>query len=808
MKKLLLLFTAIASTGIAVAETVTINEVDYKISTLIDRDLGPGVRYTRLRIPDFPLNVNMLRIDVTNPYVSVETTQANDRLFNTESLVTAAKRQTTTGHVALAGANANFWCVSGQEPFSDQLIGVTYNGNLRNGKIITETNCSADQWDHGPSHTGIVGITPDNKVFSGNNWTWCGTVTSATGTANINTVNKTVRPGELGLYNSYHGETRSFRPVNLVGKNFVIASNVSTEVYLSLVEGQEWKTGSDMLFTVKEVKQNAGDGCVGSYDAVLVGRDNNANYLNTLTVGSQIAISTSWISPEGQPVAFKNLVGGNAQVMSKSQLLEANDNETYNSQIYSRTGYGTNADGTMLYIIVIDKSGDRIYGSSAGCNTRAMCAIAAHYGCTDMTNFDAGGSAEMFVKDAIVNTTTEGTPRAVANGMLAYSIAPEDNVITRLEFYDYELSAPLFGSYSPRIIAYNQYGAVVTDDLKGFVLSCPEVAGTCNGEEYTAGATAGATTLTATYNNVSVTKTMTVIEAQPSIRIKPQIVINNSRNYKFEVNASADGNTYTFNPAGIDWQITDESVATVDADGVLHGLKNGTTDITAVIGNFTDKTSVSVEIPDAPSKALFTGTQDPKDWTVTKISMSDCAVSALDENGGISLDYKVSSARSPRITAACNCRVFSLPDAFEIDIQPGTAAVKQIGLAIKTASKAQATIVYKNVTLTPSTKNTVRFEASEFGDITDLASFPLSFTSISVSSSDKSGTTCHVEIPAIRAVYNNFVDAVDDIIADENNSNASPEFFNLQGIRVNGQQLQPGIYIQRNGSSAKKIVVK
>ena len=120
----------------------------------------------------------MLRIDVTNPYNRVETTQASDKLYGTESLVNAASRQTSTGHVALAGANANFWCVSGQPPFSDQLIGLTYNGNLKNGKIITETNMVSDQWNGGWEHTGIVGVTPDGKAVSGH-YKWAGNFTSS-----------------------------------------------------------------------------------------------------------------------------------------------------------------------------------------------------------------------------------------------------------------------------------------------------------------------------------------------------------------------------------------------------------------------------------------------------------------------------------------------------------------------------------------------------------------------------------------------------------------------------------------------------
>ena len=47
-----------------------------------------------------------------------------------------------------------------------------------------------------------------------------------------------------------------------------------------------------------------------------------------------------------------------------------------------------------------------------------------------MSNFDAGGSAEMMIDYEIVNKTTEATPRPVANGWMVFSIAPEGD--TRL----------------------------------------------------------------------------------------------------------------------------------------------------------------------------------------------------------------------------------------------------------------------------------------------------------------------------------------------------------------------------------------
>jgi hypothetical protein len=49
------------------------------------------------------------------------------------------------------------------------------------------------------------------------------------------------------------------------------------------------------------------------------------------------------------------------------------------------------------------------------------------------------------------------------------------------------------------------------------------------------------------------------------------------------------------------------------------------------------------------------------------------------------------------------------------------------------------------------------------------------------------------------------LNSVSDVSID---SNATVEYYNLNGIRVNENNLVPGLYIRRQGSTAKKVIVK
>lgn len=822
MKKLLLLslstIVSISSMFAADGDDVIVtNGKTCTINVLIDRDLGPGVRYTRMRLPEYPLNVNMLRIDVTNQYNSVETTQANDRLYGTESLVKAAARQTSANHVALAGANANFWCVSGQPPYSDILTGLTYNGNVRNGQIISELNMHNDQWNGGYKHTGIVGITTDRKVYSTNNYTWKGTVTSdKTGELEFYTVNKTVRDGELGMYNSYYGPSRTFKCVNQYAGNdgkqhFETVDKVATEVYLTLDEGQVWSTGDPMTFTVKEVKTDAGAGKLNGADMVLVGRGDKATVLALLAAGDKVTMQNGFYNTKGNLVKFYNLVGGNAQVMKSGEMTKYATSEGYNSQVYSRTGYGVDKDKKTLYIIVIDKSTDPVYGASAGCSTTVMCDIAKHFGCDNMTNFDAGGSAEMFVKDAIINKTTEGNPRAVANGMFAYDIAPTDAVVARLAFDDYRLQVPVYGSYRPRVLAYNQYGTLLNEDLDGVELSCPAEGGTCSGNVLNAGGTPGTYALTATYNGVTVTKDIAVVEAPMNIRIKP-ILIDNIRKYPMEVTATIGTNSYKYDPSRIEWTVSDPAVATIDAEGVLTGKANGTVTVTAKLGEYTDQTDVTVEIAGTKTLPIGLAEQNVADWTTAVTAVKPITLKATGTDGGIHVDYKITGTRGTQFTVKPkkDMAIYSLPESVRLVINPGSTAVfKKVELSLFPANTERPVAVELKEALKANTDNEVIIPMSEFGDATDLAFFPVKFSSIKFTTDNKSGNYA-IDIKAIQANYN-ISEGVDDITTDgavAADSDNTVHLYNLQGAEVPAASPAPGIYIRRQGAHVSKIIVR
>lgn len=822
MKKLLLSVFTLLSLAMPSYGAIVINEKSYDADTLIRKEIGPGVIYTRIRIPSYPLNINTITMDLTNPYNKVETTQGAEALGNTEGLENAYKRQNTVGHRPLAAANANFWCTT-EKPYSDYMKGTPFGGSLRNGKIITETNMASDTWDGGADRTGIVSIDNNKKLWI-ESMTWTGTVASSkwTSTQDIAQVNKMCNDGELVMFNSYYGKTRAFN-----------TTNANTEVFLTLKEGSDWAVNKDMVAVVKEIKPNSGANTLGDYDLCLSGNGGYKTELEKLAVGDEITLHYSWksIATNDEP-ELAQLVAGNAIVLKDGELTGRNNDETYNSQVYSRTGYGMSKDGKTLFVVVIDKSTDSTYGLSAGCSTGVMSQIMKQAGCWNLCTMDAGGSAQMLIQGKIINKTTEGTPRAVANGWMLYSVAEPETQIARLEFADYKLLAPIYSSFVPVIYGYDKYGNLIDENVQNVVLTCDSNVGSTNGNTFIAGSKAALGTITATVNGITVTKDIEVKNAELSIRINPIII--DKRKYPMEVIATINGNVYNYNPASLTWAVADPTIAKIDENGALQGLANGTTTVSCSLGDFNGSTVVNVEIPDGEKmNQSFDG------WTLKASGASNLA---LSNDGVLSLNY--TGGRAPYIQMTKEYALYSLPKSFGIKFT-STMPLSYIAVDIRTATTTSQNIVYLGKTDGGFEANKTYdaiIPTSELGNADDLIIYPITLKYISfypVSASATTGTN-NITFDAIYTTYdtsgsvgeviskksdikiypNPIKDGIMNIVANGDEANVAifdttGKFINSSKVALNGNvgtmnvsNLEAGLYFVKIGTAESKTVEK
>ncbi|MBQ6278995.1 MAG: hypothetical protein IJK68_04675, partial [Muribaculaceae bacterium] len=355
----LVLCTGSMIAGINIGGTV------YKADTLVHRQVGPGIFNTIIRIPDYPLNVYLLEMDLNNPYNRVETTIGYNTLGRTELLTNAYNRNRTETRRPIAACNANFWCVTGNgSPTMDFELGDPFGAVVRNDSVYLNTETNVDAWNGGPSRTGACAISQDKTLYFGH-FNCGGTISSSklAVAAPFSTVNRRNLPHTAVLWTPAFGRSREFETnwVDYNEKGVADADNY----YLTFKEGSRWLVNQDMHFIINHVVKNADRQSLGNYDACITATGLMKDHLATLAEGDEITVNHGWTYNEETQFAplIENMVEGNAPVMHNGELTGRNSDENYNSMIYSRTAYGCDATGKKLYMIVIDKSTSRYYGT-------------------------------------------------------------------------------------------------------------------------------------------------------------------------------------------------------------------------------------------------------------------------------------------------------------------------------------------------------------------------------------------------------------------------------------------------------------
>ncbi|MBQ7941794.1 MAG: phosphodiester glycosidase family protein [Muribaculaceae bacterium] len=761
MKKVVtLLVVAMASTFLANAK-ITLNGKSCSVDTILHRQIGPGVVQTIVRVPEYPLNAYVLEMDMNNEYNRVETTQANNTLGKQEYLVNAYKRHQGYGKKPLAACNASFWVVSGTgKPYTDFMMGVPFGGVVVNDTLYTNTNDAAiDGWNGGGGYTGSAIVDKNNKVHVGRHM-WYGCVKSSKFSADqsIIQVNKRCNTGQLALFNHAVGRSHTF---------YAVAD--CHYIYLNFKAGEKWAIAKDVKFEVAEIKLSANNQVLGNYDACLVADGDYKAEMAKLAVGDEVVLNNYWYTADGDgtPIAVENMVEGNAYVMLNDELTARNTNETYNSQIYSRTAYGTNADGSKLYMIVIDKATHPVYGTSAGCSTTVMCNLLKYLvpDVWNVANFDAGGSAQMLVSGKVINKTTEASPRAVANGMMMFSTAPVDgnDVITSIAFEHPHMKSPICNRYEPNVLGYNKYGELISENVP-VVYTCSENVGIISedGKAVEVGSTPGYGTITAKYNGVEVTASIEVINSEFAIRVKPMILIDNKREYPIEISTIIGLDTIAYDPAQFTWEIEDETVATIE-NGVLRGLAEGTTKIKCTLGKYSDETSVKVEMIPA-----YVVNQDWNGWTVTSTNLS--AVAVLSADGVLSFGY--SGKRKATITLEKDIMIYSLPDSVILEVTT-TTPLNDLTVGVSTAllPKTNEVIFAEGVGLPIGTH---RWDLMDcLGGSEDIANYPVNISKLLYNISSKSGyvngeNTISTKLYSVYNGYTSGVEAVNGVAKSVN----------------------------------------
>ncbi len=715
MKKLFISLFAVMTSAMAFAiGQWTLQGNAYTIDTLFHAQVGPGTTQTSLSVVGpTKLRVFYTTTDLTNPYVEMRATMANDKLGSGATVASIGKSHHKEGALYFAGVNADFF--SGSYP-----IGTT----VSNGEIYYASNNGWYYW-----------AIDEDKVPHLGQMTVGGTVTNAAGTSShsITGFNRAREANNMIIYTPKYGSTTG---TNAYG----------SEVLITPIDGAI-AMGKAVKVKVASSPATAGSMAIPAGSYVLSGHGTAATFVSGLTIGQEITVNLT-LTLGGKSIVATEVLGGKPTILSGGQVLNTQDALDHLTSLNPRTAVGHDATGTKLVMLVVDGRSQ----ISVGCVSKVLADIMREVGCTEALNFDGGGSSTLYV-DAlgVRNVPSEGSERSVPNALFAVATAPTDNEIASIAFVDQTITLPKHGYFTPTIYAYNKYGVLISTNVTDYQLSSPAGLGEVIEDGKTLYANGNGThVLTATVNGIKATAIVSIGVSEPKFTVE-KVLLDSYTDYVVKVTATVDGIEMPLGNKALTWTSDDESIATVDASGKIHGLKNGTTTVRGVVDSFSDEIVVTVEIPETRYKAIDPYL-DGSTWTVSG-TVNQATFSALGSEG-MAIDYTFSSTRNANMGTSKEIQLWSLPDSLLLDINPGEVKISKIMLTIASLGNSKTTTYNYVPTLSASTVNRVLIPFDNIFDVADAAIFPIQLKGITYYFTGvKTSTNYRLEIPKMLTVY-------------------------------------------------------
>lgn len=706
------------------ATTTTIYGSTYTVDTLQSSIVGPGTTYTAIKfhsdVTGYTFRTFYLIVDVDNPKCAFKVEHGQDSIIGCETIRRHADRRTTaTNKFYFAGVNGDFYQTSGE-------IGTPIFGTVVDGQMSTPPIDANPEFVITDYRTPwCTGMTPSlsMKVNGGTS-------------ASISHVNGARGDNELVLYNSNIGK-------------FTHTATGGVEIAVQLAAGETWKINSPVKVQVIGTSVTTGNMAIPSGQAVLSASGTRMSEVQALKAGDEIELNLGFsmyhqgnITPN-----VTSMVGGNVLLVANGEVLPQGDMARH-----PRTMMGYTKDQKKMILCVVD---GRSTISSGGIYLE-LADLMRYAGAYWAMNCDGGGSSTMYVRNlGIMNVPSDGSERAVSNGLYLVLDAPEDNAIAEIRFVDWAMKFPKYGTYVSKFYGYNQYGMLIDTDVQGVTLSCPEELGHIKGGNTFVGDGSGTYALTATLNGKTATIPVTIVQAE-EVKMRNSDVLNDTfRDYAVEVQGKMGEGYLPLDPAALTWSSNDEDVVKINSQsGILRGVADGSAVITGKVGSFTGTMNVKVEKPTKHALPIETA-PDPTTWKISQTGGKDIIQTTVGD--GFNLKYTGNGvSRGANIKLVKEVLLWSLPDAIRLRVNPHSAPLKTATFAMRTNQGILGTKAATALTDVSTDKETVfELKTSDWCDAQDIANFPIKFEYLQMAmGTSTSGTEYQMDINGIEGIYN------------------------------------------------------
>jgi hypothetical protein len=747
MKRILL--SLISLLCIASTYAISLNGREYTIDTLSMYPVGPGTTFYELRMLRVDavsrLDCWLLAVDTRDPYVSVEQVLGTGKICGTETPSKMATRSTTDSKIFFAGANGDFFTTQDdQSTAAYHEVGMPVSTTIVNSEYAHTPVANRTKRRLGAIDADGKGITAVTHTIAMN-------LVLADTTLAISHANYLRKDNELVLYNIHNGTTTA---TNAYG----------TEVQIQLLDGQKWQTSGTMKAKVTKVEDQVGSMPIDKDHAVLSGHGTMATELNKLKVGDEITLNFE-IKFEDKLVNIAQAIGSDNynQILVNGEVVQSG----FWDELHPRTGFGVSQTRDTVFMLVVDGRS----AISAGCTTKVLAEMLKHYGAYNAVNWDGGGSSCLYVRPmGQMNNGSDGGERACGNGMFAVANVPEtDNTIAKIAPYQPIYPLPRYGVAAPQFLGYNKYGVLVETNVTGVTLSCaPEVGEILPDGRFLASGENGGK-LVATYGDITTELEVRLLASAPVAIRLDSVICDILHPYKVEVQGTIGNSFVEVLADALDWTSLDPTIATVNQQGEVVGVKNGRTIVVGTLGEFADSIIVDVEIPEA-NKIVWDDFRNAASWEIkgSPTSFKPSLSVPEDPNAPVNLIFTYGSGRNPFIQLSKDSLLYSKPEKILVPITTNAVFEKVIVMIRANNSNTTEQITFLNPKA--GEENILEIDVKErFG--ADVAIYPLHFLSLKmVPTSETTKGECYVTLPGIIEVFAEETTDIEDIITSNTHS--------------------------------------
>ena len=762
-----LLLTALAATANA-STTVDLQGTAFSADTLAHYYIGPGVTHTHLLFKNaagrqFHAYAMTLDRAAAGKAVRAKVEIGNDSVLNAERITAIAQRKTTDSRQYLAAINGDFFITSGftaNHPLGNAILGFPNMSCIIDGKLA-----APDIIDYNSRENALIVDRDGYMYIDATDLRYSLSLPQLSSLIDANAVNYPRQAGELMIYNSFNGtQTRT--------------GNDGYELTLIPDGEMQWSVNKPLTFKVAGEWRHSGNSAIPADGIVISMSDTYAgaqrDLLLALKPGDTVDLHIACSLPAFDNICpdISEVVGGDVRILNNNVVTtEARRWINTPSALYSRALAGYSQDRNLMVMCAVDGS----IAASSGVSYYEAADLMRFLGCWDALDLDGGGSTAIWSHShGILNNLRDGSERAVGNGLFLCIDAPQDNTVASLRFANHAITLPRHGLFRPTVYGYNKYGVLVDTDVTGFTLTAPEELGTVTADGTALQASGeGTHPLTVTLDGMTATIPVTVDASSPARPRVDKVLLDNTHPWEIELVADVLGQPMAVAPYAFDWTSDNEAVATVDDNGTVTGLADGTATIAGSVGNTTTKVDITVECPKAP-KMPVTGAFEPELWKITQSGCKNATATPLGDEGGFNLTFNVSSTRGPSVKLARDLQLYSRPDAFEITVNTGTSDIKSIAMTFLPGNSTRTTAVTISEGIVPGSDCVLTVPMSQITDTEDIAAYPMQLKNIIVTPASKTGEYA-LAVKSMRAVYNNFDGGVGDIVADDTTPGASSQ---------------------------------